>query len=77
MFSLWSAQDGWKHLLKHQMQVMIKFWKLALTMSSIKYVVDKLNNSFTVSGCFTLGDKLSLKGREFCLLSHPHDDSEI
>ena len=48
MFSLWSAQDGWKHLIKHQMQVIIKFWKLALSMSSMKYVVDKLYSSFTL-----------------------------
>ena len=73
MFSLWSAQDGWKHHIKHQMQVMLKFWKLALSMSSMKYVEDKLNNSFTVSGHFVLADKLSLTGRQVCLPAHPHE----
>ena len=77
IFSLWSAQDGWKHLPKHLMQVMMKFLKLSLSMSSMKYVVDKLNNSVTVSGHFMLSYKLSLTMREFCLLSHPHDESEI
>ena len=77
IFSFWSAQDGWKHFPKHQMQVMKKFWKLAISMSSMKYVMGKLNNSFTVSRHFKLVDKLYLTGREFCLLSHPHDESEI
>ena len=71
IFSLWSAQDGWKHLPKHQMQVMMTFWKLVLTMSSMKYVVDKLNNSLTVCGYFMLAHKLSPTGREFCPLSIP------
>ena len=35
----------------------------------MKYVVDKLNNSFMVSGDFVLADKLSFTGREFCFLS--------
>ena len=77
IFSNWSAQDGWKHLPKHQMQVMMTFWKLVLTMSSMKYVVDKLNNSLTVCGYFMLADKLFLTGREFCSLFNPHDKSEI
>ena len=77
IFSFWSAQDGWKHFPKHQMQVMKKFWKLAISKSSMKYVIGKLNNSFTVSRHFMLVDKLYLTGREFCLLSHPHDESEI
>ena len=33
---------------KIKCKLKIKFWKLALSMSSIKYVVDKLNNRFTV-----------------------------
>ena len=74
IFSLWSAEGSWKHLPKHQM---MRFWELALSMYSMKYEVDKLNNSFTVSGYFGLSDKLSLTGPEFCLLSHPHDESEI
>ena len=77
IFFLWSAQDGTKHLLKHQMQVMMTFWKLFLTMSSMKYVLDKLNNSLTVCGYFMLADKLFLTGREFCSLFNPHDKSEI
>ena len=71
IFFLWSAQDGWKHLPKHQMQVMMTFWKLVLTMSSMKYVVGKLNNSLTVCGYFMLADKLSLTGREFFPVFHP------
>ena len=47
--------------------------KLALSKSSMKYVVDKLNNSFTVSGHFVLADKLSLTGRQVCLPAHPHE----
>ena len=36
---------------------MMTFWKLVLTMSSMKYVVDKLNTSFTDSGHFVLLDE--------------------
>ena len=41
-------------------------------MSTRKYVVDKLNNRFTVSKHFVLADKHSLTKIEFCLLAHPH-----
>ena len=64
-------------------EIRCKFWwnfgslKLALSKSSMKYVVAKLNNSLTVSGHFVLADKLSLTWREFCLLSQPHDESKI
>ena len=58
-------------------QLWWNFGSLALSMYSMKCVVDKLNNSFTVSGHFVLADKISLTGPEFCLLSHPHDESEI
>ena len=44
---------------------------------SWKYVVDKLNNSFTVSGHFVFADKLSFTGPECCLRSHLHDESKI
>ena len=50
----------------------MKFWKLAFSMNSMKYVVDKLNNRFTVSKHFVLADKHSLTKIEFCLLAHPH-----
>ena len=65
VFSLSSSQDSCKHLPKHQMEVMIKFWKPTLSTSPMKYVVDRLNNNFTVSGHFVLADKLSFTGREF------------
>ena len=55
---------------KSKAKLKIKFWKLVLSMSSIKYAVDKLHNRFTVSSHFVLTDKLSLTGREFCLLAH-------
>ena len=77
IFFLWSPQDGWRHHPKDQMQVLMKFCKLALSKSSMKYVVDKLNNSFIVSGHSVLADKHSLTGRKVCLLSHPHDESKI
>ena len=28
IFFLWSAQNGWKHHPRDQMQVLMKFWKL-------------------------------------------------
>ena len=62
---------------KIKCKLKIEFWKLVLSMSSIKYVVDKLHNRFTVSSHFVLTDKLSLTEREFCLLAHPHDETEI
>ena len=55
---------------KIKCKLKIKFWKLVLSMSSMKYAVDKLHNRFTVSSHFVLTDKLSLTGREFCLLAH-------
>ena len=55
----------------------MKFWKLAFSMNSTKYVVDKLNNRFTVCRHFVLANKLSLTLKEFCLLAHPHGESEI
>ena len=73
---------GWHKMAGHTFQkikwkLKIKFWKLVPSMSSMKYVVDKLHNRFTVSSHFVLTDKLSLTGREFCLLAHPCDESEI
>ena len=55
-----------------QMQVMMKFWKLAF---SLEYVGEKLKNSFTVAGHNGLADKLSLTGIEFFLLAHPPDEN--
>ena len=46
---------------------MMEFLKLALSMSSIKYVVDKLNNRFTVYCHFMLADFLS-QGMNFACL---------
>ena len=54
------------------MQVMMKFWKLALF---LKYVEEKLKNSFTVAGHNVLADRLSLTGIEFFLLAHPPDEN--
>ena len=54
------------------MQVMMKFWRLAL---SLNYVGENLKNSFTVAGHNVLADKLSLIGIEFFLLAHPHDEN--
>ena len=75
IFSLWSAQDWWKHLPIHQKQVIMWFWRLALSISSMKYVVEKLNNSFTVSS--HVGRQI-FSQRERILPSFPSpDESEI
>ena len=71
-FPLWLAKDFLEHIPNIKCKFVTRFWKLVLPMSTRKYVVDKLNNRFTVSKHFVLADKHSLTKIEFCLLAHPH-----
>ena len=62
---------------KLRCKFIMKFWKLALSMSSMRYVLGKFNNRLTVSSHFVLADNFSLTMRKFCLLARPNDEIEI
>ena len=58
---LWSAQDGWKHHPKDQMQVLMR------SKSSMKYAVDKLNNSFQYLITLCWQTNFLLQGEKFTI----------
>ena len=77
IYFLWPALDTGNTFQNIRSKLIMKFWMHAIFMSSMKYMVDKLNKKFKVFSHFVLAYKLSLIWREFCLFAHPHEKSEL
>ena len=73
IFSWRQVQNGRKHLKNDQIQVMMKFWKLAISITSMKYVVVKLDYRFTVQP-YCVG-KQTFSHRERILQACPSSSS--